>query len=153
MIGRPGEREDVRADSCARVDEDYVGGLLEFGKRENNSFAVVIGEVGHSCQPGSAADQAKSAGGIDDHLVELFLPGDDVREIVREIDVAENIGIGQPQVSVEQNDILSRGGELDREVHRDVALSHAALAACHGDDAGAPSLTHERAELCGLVNH
>src|ERR1700722_19107826 len=76
-----------------------------------------------------------------------------MRQIVRQIDIAEHIRVGQTQIGVKQYDVFPGRSKTYRQIYRDVALSDAALAAGDGDHAGARALLDEGAKLAGLVNH
>ncbi len=111
---------------------------FKFGQGGDEALAVVVGEVGHTGQARSAADESESAGAVDHHVGQVRVSArDDVRQIGREIDVAEDIGVGEAEVGVHENDAFSGGGELDRQIDGDIAFAHAALAAGDGDDGGA----------------
>src|SRR5438132_1395148 len=101
VVGSAGEGEDVGTDACAGVDEDDVGLKLEFGEGANEALAVVIGQVGHAGQARCAADKLEAARAFDHHFAQLFFSGDDVGKIEGEVDVAQDIGVGQAQVGVE----------------------------------------------------
>ena len=144
--------QHVGADAGAGVDEDDVGAFLELGQGVDQALAVVVGQVGHPGQARGAADQAKSARRLDQHVAQFLLAGDDVGEVAGKIDVAKHVGVGQAKVGIEQDDALARRRQLDGEVDGDVALADAAFAAGDGDDAGAPPLLDQRSQLRGLVN-
>ena len=101
-------KQHVRADAGAGVDQDDVGLLLQFGQRVDEPLAVEIASGRPSRQARRPADQAESAGRVDHHFAQLLLARDDVREVERQIDVAEHVGVGQAQIGVEQDDMLAR---------------------------------------------
>ncbi len=86
-------------------------------------------EISHARETGRPADQAETTGRGDQDFVQFLPPRDDVGQIAFEIDVAEDICVGQTEIGVEEDDLLAGGGELNREIDGDIALSDAALAA------------------------
>jgi hypothetical protein len=75
-----------------------------------------------------------------------------MRKIAWQVDIAQNIGVGQSEVGVKQDDLLSRRRKLNGQINGNIALANAALSAGNGNDGGPPMLLYERPQMGGLVN-
>ena len=73
-------------------------------------------------------------------------------QIGGEIDVAEDVGVGEAEVGVQEDDAFSGGCELDREIDGDIAFADAAFAAGDGDDGRAGCLACDSPQLCCLID-
>ncbi len=72
---------------------------------------LFFGKVGHARKTGRAGGEAKSARAFGEHVGELLAPGDDVGEVVAKVETAQDVGIGQAHVGVEEDDPLARTGQ------------------------------------------
>ena len=137
VIGGGGEGEDVAADAGAGVDDEGVGGFAEGFEVGDDAAAVGFGEVGHLGEARGAGNQREAGGHLGDDIGERALPGDDVGEVEARLDVAEDVGVGEAEVGIEEDNAAAHGGEDAGEVDGKIGFADAAFAGGDGDGLGA----------------
>ncbi len=137
VVGAAGEGEDVAADACAGVDDEDIGIFADCIEVVDDAFAVGFDEVGHLGETGGTGDQRETGGDGGDDFGQGALAGYDMREVETGLHIAKDVGIGEAEVGIQQNNTPAHSRQNSGEIHGEVGFSDAAFTGGDGNGLGA----------------
>lgn len=134
-IVRPCEKpDDPGGDAGSQIRDDDIRAFLKACERCHEAVDISVGHEGEPRAAGAAGHELDTRWPSLDDSGKAHVPGEDVADIVLWFDAEEQVGIGEPEVRIDQGDLESLAREQDREVCGNDAFARAALAAGNADD-------------------
>src|SRR6185437_5046250 len=121
-------------DAGRRIDDHYINTRGECTEGLHEAEVFSCPHIHHVRGAGGGGHHQETLGRGDENFIQRALAAEHVGEGVTRREAEKYVGVGQPQVTVEQHYTLAAFGERRGEVDGNAGFSDTALTAGDGDD-------------------